>query len=294
MYFVQQFNSTSTIMIKKLLIIKTGHAEVFTENKHSEIISLGDVLRTSFILNFYSDYQITWFTSFQAKPLIDSNSKIHQIETELSNISNTKYDLVINLEKNPIYNEFVKSCHTYYGFRYHEETLLVETLNDESMTFNTFLTLTDHNLNSFQFKLCHLLGMPWDNQKYELSRKPKHNNRVVIGLNWKSGDKWPEKQLPRQFWNDLSLTLGDSKIVSFQEGFSDLAQYIDWINSCDTVITLDSLGLHIALSLKKKVIALFGPTNHKHVEMYNYGDKLCYDIENISKLNEKICNLIEK
>lgn len=35
---------------------------------------------------------------------------------------------------------------------------------------------------------------------------------------------------------------------------------MDWIGSCGTIVTNDSLGLHIALAFNKRVVALFGPT----------------------------------
>jgi heptosyltransferase-2 len=281
-------------MNKKLLIIKTGHAEVFTECTSSEIISLGDVLRTSFILEFFPRYEITWFTSVEAKPLIDKNPSIKFIETELNDIRNQEYGLVINLEKNPIFDEFMGTELRSFGFYHDEAELKVSTANNGILSFTNFLTIVEHDSNSFQFKLCQLLGKTWSHQQYKLYNKSSENEKVTIGLNWKSGKKWPEKQLPQEFWDDLSVSFSESYILTFQEGFSDLAHYIKWINSCDTIITLDSLGLHIALSLEKKVIALFGPTNHKHVEMYNYGHKLCYDIENLANLKEQIHNLIEK
>jgi heptosyltransferase-2 len=49
----------------------------------------------------------------------------------------------------------------------------------------------------------------------------------------------------------------------------DLHAYMDWINSCRLLVTNDSLGLHIALALKKKVVVLYGPTNPN--ETYFYG-----------------------
>ena len=43
---------------------------------------------------------------------------------------------------------------------------------------------------------------------------------------------------------------------------------MDWINSNHLIITQDSLGLHLALALKKIVIGLFGPTDAKEVHLY--------------------------
>lgn len=39
-------------------------------------------------------------------------------------------------------------------------------------------------------------------------------------------------------------------------------------------MTNDSLGLHIALALKKKVVALFGPTSGRDTHMFGCGVKI--------------------
>jgi heptosyltransferase-2 len=45
------------------------------------------------------------------------------------------------------------------------------------------------------------------------------------------------------------------------EGTRDsIEEYIEWINSVRLLVTNDSLGLHIAHALGKKIVALFGPT----------------------------------
>ena len=73
-------------------------------------------------------------------------------------------------------------------------------------------------------------------------------------------------------WQTLGDKLGaDGFKLSWQQGLKDLYEYMDWINSCDVLITHDSLGLHIALAMKKKVVALFGSTGYREVFMYHRG-----------------------
>ena len=49
---------------------------------------------------------------------------------------------------------------------------------------------------------------------------------------------------------------------------------MDWLSSCRLIVTSDSLGLHLALALKRKTVALFGPTPPEQVYMYGCGIKL--------------------
>ena len=65
--------------------------------------------------------------------------------------------------------------------------------------------------------------------------------------------------------------IGNKHSVSWQQGLKNIEEYIEWINSCQLLLTNDSLGLHIALALKKKVVALFGPTAHREVYLYGRG-----------------------
>lgn len=46
------------------------------------------------------------------------------------------------------------------------------------------------------------------------------------------------------------------------------------VASCDTVITGDSLGMHMAISQKKQVIAWFGPTCAQEIDLYDRGIKI--------------------
>jgi heptosyltransferase-2 len=283
------FNYTKGIMSKKILIIKTGYSEIFTETKDSKICSLGDVLRTSFILNFYKEEEVDWLTSETAIPLINMN-KVHNVYSEIQKCELSKYDLIINLEKNNENSELIKTRNT-LGFIYEGKILMVRTYI-KTMTFVEFLEDVNHEESTFQEKLCKLLGHSWNLEEYSLNA-PRNNTSVKVGFNWKAGSKWPTKQLPQLWWNDLEVKLDLKDKVSWQEGFNNLSEYIEWIDSCETLVTLDSLGLHIALALKKKVVVLFGPTNHKHVELYNLGSKVCYNMEtNKEEIMDNVVKLL--
>ena len=62
--------------------------------------------------------------------------------------------------------------------------------------------------------------------------------------------------------------------VCWQQSLNSIRHYMDWIAACRMIITCDSLGLHLALAMKKKVVALFGPTVPEQIYMYGQGVKL--------------------
>ena len=121
-----------------------------------------------------------------------------------------------------------------------------------------------------------VLGKKWNGEEYILGYNPKSESNIFdIGLNHKVGSKWPDKEWPDYMWHELSTRYSVFD-VTWQRGEDSLHEYIDWINSCKVLISSDSLGVHIAFALKKKVVVLFGPTNPNEVYLYGRGVAL-YD-----------------
>jgi heptosyltransferase-2 len=55
------------------------------------------------------------------------------------------------------------------------------------------------------------------------------------------------------------------------------------------VISGDTLTLHIAVALKRNLVALFGPTCAQEIELYGRGEKIVSPIE-CAPCYKKICN----
>jgi len=53
-----------------------------------------------------------------------------------------------------------------------------------------------------------------------------------------------------------------------------LRELIALVGACSTVITGDTLCLHVACALGVPVVALFGPTSASEIELYDNGDKI--------------------
>jgi heptosyltransferase-2 len=54
----------------------------------------------------------------------------------------------------------------------------------------------------------------------------------------------------------------------------NLRDFIREVGLCDVVVTGDTLALHVALGLNKRVVALFGPTSPWEVDVYDQGQKI--------------------
>lgn len=253
-----------------ILIIKTGRSETFdTLDVESEIISLGDVLRSTVILHILKSENIDWYTSAEAKPLILNNPFVNNIYIAPSELQGKVYDLVINLEKTKSVFSFMQNISFEKILGFYD----CENIHTPDLSFNlkNWLKLElIKNLN-WSEKLYILLGKKWCGEGYILTNSQivNYHTPVKIGLNWKVGSKWPSKSWAFDRWTFLSKQLDGNFFYSWQEGFNDLDEYIGWINSCSTVVTHDSLGLHIAIALNKKIVALFGPTSAHEIYMGN-------------------------
>ena len=123
------------------------------------------------------------------------------------------------------------------------------------------------------------------------------SSNATIGLNVGVGTKWPSKGWPLKRWKELIKKLNSDKnnllllggpeeieIISqlkkeynflFDTGSNNsLLEFAAIVNLSDLVITADTLALHIATALDKKIIALFGPTSVNEIELYGKGVKL--------------------
>ncbi|MCX7626633.1 MAG: glycosyltransferase family 9 protein [Candidatus Sumerlaeaceae bacterium] len=125
-----------------------------------------------------------------------------------------------------------------------------------------------------------------------------------IGLNTGCGSVFRTKLWPVERWveliNELKqqvpqatlLLLGgpaerdmNKAILSASEGLVDtgcdnsLDEFFGIIDACDIVVSSDSLAMHIAIALRKYVVALFGSTSPVEIDLYDRGEKVITDFD---------------
>jgi heptosyltransferase-2 len=263
----------------KILIIKLGYSETL-DMEISTTTSLGDVVRTTVLLNFFKGDDVSWLVDGKAVMLLENNPLIRRVlvynlETVLQ-LQRERFDTVINLEKVPGICALADSINAWkrYGFRFDEYNGAAQSYDGAEKVLALSLSLDKKKKNRmlWQQALSQMIGRKWDGQEYLVSYKPKIKDTYDVGLNWLTGDKWLNKAWPKENWKALESLLKGKYSLSWQTGFDDLHEYMDWISSNRLIITNDTLGMHLALAFKKKVLALFGPTSSQEVYMYNRGE----------------------
>ncbi len=267
--------------MSKILIIKLGYSETL-DKEIMTTTSLGDVLRTTVILNFFKNDNITWLVDEKAYPLLENNHYIRRIlifnlESVLQ-LQREKFDTVINLEKGPGICAFSDSINAWerFGFRFDENEGIAQAYDGAEKVLSLCLDLEKKKGSHkyWQEALVSMIGKKWKEEDYILGYKPKSSVKYDIGFNWVVGEKWPNKAWLKKYWKKLEDLLKKKYSISWQHGLNNLYEYADWIDSCRLIVTNDSLGMHLAIALKKKIVALFGPSSSREVCFYERGVKL--------------------
>jgi len=176
--------------------------------------------------------------------------------------------------------------------------------------------LKKENKKTYQEIICDILNINKGNLILNLDKESKKfaenfakknnlsDSDTIIGLNTGAGKRWPLKKLSIEKTANLASTLSkelnvkillfggpeekerNSRILALANQHiidtdcsNSLIEFSALINLCDLVITSDSLAMHIAVALNKKLIAFFGPTSSCEIDIYGNGEKISADIE---------------
>jgi heptosyltransferase-2 len=131
-------------------------------------------------------------------------------------------------------------------------------------------------------------------------------NKPILGIHTGGGGRWRLKQ-----WNEESfievipefakrsgqeaqiLLFGgpleqrlNKRIIErvdvpvYDAGYdNEVRHFAALIRHCSVVLSGDSLPMHIALAMGRRVVVLFGPTSHEEIELFGLGEKVIPDLD---------------
>ena len=197
-----------------------------------------------------------------------------------------------------------------YGFRFDERRRIICSNDAAEEWF--FISHDDRakkaNRNTYQEFLRRICGfdrigdiiVPLNGEAIREAASLFRTHRITgrcVGLNVGSGDRWVTKRWPVASWLALAERLGRKHPVALLGGEGEREE-IAWLKKrsavplfdcstpgslplffavvarCSLVVTGDTLALHAALGLGRKVVALFGPTSAAEIEQYGNGASL--------------------
>lgn len=178
-------------------------------------------------------------------------------------------------------------------------------LSDE-MKFNV-------NQKSYQEVIFEAVGLPYRHQEYVLPLAPGYlaygrevmarsgagPDDIVVGLCVGAGTRFANKAWTEEGFVAVARRLAaepktrvvllggkleEEKVQSIHSRLGEhvfnsgcghsLGRFAGIVNCCDVVVSGDTVCMHIAIGLKKLVLAIFGPTCPQEVELYGRGTKV--------------------
>jgi len=201
-----------------------------------------------------------------------------------------------------------------YSLGYHGEPVILNPEAEEWYHMSHSDELKRRNRRTYQEHMFSILGLPPDDtgiivncpgnerafaREWLREKTGGDPKGPVVGLNLGAGGRWKQKAWPVERFGALAHLLhetdGATILLLTGEGEKEakeiltnnistplydpgshnpLPRFAAFVNLCDVVVTGDTLALHTALGLRRRVVALFGPTSMAEIEMYGQGRKI--------------------
>ncbi|MFQ5601594.1 MAG: glycosyltransferase family 9 protein [Candidatus Krumholzibacteriia bacterium] len=241
--------------------------------------AMGDVLRTTTILNAV-DGPVTWVTQRVSLPLLENIPQIADLVPldEAGRLDGRYFELAACLDDEPQacrilervrYGRHVGAYLEDGRVRYGESAApwydmgLVSRFGKERAD-----ELKRLNTHSYQEHLFEMFGEEFTGQDYVFGYEPRRASLRRIGIEMRADPRWQWKRWVRYPELVERLRTNGFDVFVFEQR-NDLRDFIDDINSCGLIVTGDTLTMHLGLALRKRLIAVFGPTSAP--EIHDYG-----------------------
>ncbi|MFH1362557.1 MAG: glycosyltransferase family 9 protein [bacterium] len=260
----------------------------------------------------YSPETLDWLTSQAAQEVLLHNPLIDHLYIWPDRGDIKPYDLVIGLEDELEVREFVSQISQGKILGAFADGYTPSSWFDMSAISRFGLEkaneLKKQNKKTFQEHLGELLGVRYEGYVFNLTpEEVEYGQRVIrdlglgtgekiIGVNTGAGKRWQMKslgalktiELVKRLTKEMGvacLILGGAEeeernqIIAKETGMPavgvhSIRQFAAIINQCEAVVTSDSLAMHLAIALGKKLVVFFGPTSAAEIELYGLGDKI--------------------
>ena len=284
---------------KKILIIKLG--------------AIGDVIRTTPLLHKIREEHpdaAVWWLTYTPDIVPSSVENILNFSTEsVLTVENTKFDKLINLDKDPHACALASRIEADEKFGYvlkNGKPAPVNELAKHKFLTGIFDDVSKMNKKSYPEEIFEICGWEFSGEEYMLDYEQIYDWELpaddipVIGLNTGCGARWPSRLWPDEKWEKLIILLQDEgyfpvllggeqehernrkfaeKTGAYYPGYFSLQKFISLIDTCDVVVTAVTMALHLAVGLRKNVVLMNNIFNPDEFELYGRGEIVSPDKE---------------
>ncbi|MCL1972079.1 MAG: glycosyltransferase family 9 protein [Endomicrobia bacterium] len=285
---------------KRILIIKLG--------------AIGDVIRTTplavYFRNKYPNCNITWVTHFpEILPKDGIDEIMHFDFVSVYAILHRKFEIAVNLDKEVEACALLSdvSADEKYGYIWdtkHDHIAAATPAAEHKLLTGFFDRLSKDNTKHYAeeiFEICHLKFndepylINYDKElakKFDFVKQKEAGGKKIIGLNTGCSPRWKTRLWPREYWEELAVSLikndcfpillggeaeheMNSEIQKntgvFYPGYFSLQEFIALISLCSAVVTQVTMALHIATALRKPVALMNNIFNANEFYLYKRG-----------------------
>lgn len=278
---------------KKILIIKLG--------------AIGDVIRTTPLVTRYKQlYPNAKFTWITLSPAILPAEHIHEIlpldTATVLYVQNTHFDIAINLDKEKEAGALLASVSAEEKHGFILQNGEIHPINEKAWhKFETglFDDVSKANTLNYCTEIFDICGMQYEGEPYLLSNHADKGyvwnldkSKPIIGLNTGCGDRWTTRLWSIEKWVVLAkqlieaghtvLLLGgkqehernleiEAGSGALYLGHFSLPQFINLIDQCTLVVTQVTMGMHLTLGLRKKIVLMNNIFNKHEFDLFGQG-----------------------
>ena len=255
--------------------------------------AMGDVLRTTTILRAVPG-PVTWVTRPASLPLLEGIPQIAEaltLEEASERLRGRHYALAACLDDEAEacrlldlvqfdrhVGAYLEDGHVTYGesARPWYDMGLLSRFGKERAD-----ALKRDNTRAYQELLFAMFDLPFRGEDYVFGYAPRAVDTRHVGIEMRADARWQWKRWGR--YPELIQRLqADGMDVHIFQQRDDLRDFIADVNACGLVVTGDTLTMHIALALQKRVVAVFGPTSAPEIHDYGRLTKIVSPIECIT------------
>lgn len=280
---------------KRILIIKLG--------------AIGDVIRTTPLISryraLYPDCKITWLT---LTPAILPAGKIDEIlkfdYASSLYLQHAEFDIAVNLDKEKEASALLLVVKAKEKYGYILKDNVSQPANElANHKFHTglFDDVSKANTMNYCQEIFELCNMKYNGEPYLLDNHADKGYQwpgidgkgTVIGLNTGCGDRWTTRLWPKEYFAELAKKLmaggievillgGEQEDARNKEiaalsgakylGFFPLPQFINLIDKCHLIVTQVTMGMHLTLGLRKKIVLMNNIFNPHEFDLFGKGE----------------------
>jgi len=268
--------------------------------------AIGDVIRTTPLLHkIWADYpnHKIWWLTYSPDILPSKIERILDFNLESTEILRAiEFDILINLDKDLQACALASSikANQKYGFILNNGVPApVNKLAEHKFVTGLFDDVSKSNNKSYLEEIFEICGWKFNREEYILECDTTinwdlfNNGKPVVGLNTGCGARWVSRLWADEKWESLieklqneglfPLLLGGKQEHEKNESFArntncayfghfSLKNFISLVNTCDTVVSAVTMGMHIAIGLKKPLVLMNNIFNPAEFELYGRGE----------------------